>query len=99
MIFSVWDPARRDYAYHEGPDTAGNPVAKHLSGGGGVGKAPYASAWPLPSDARLVGRGPTPRGVIAEPASLMGLSGIPNGAKSLIVVGLGWFFVWRWLRD
>ena len=100
MTFSIWDPARRDYAYHEGPDTAGNPEATHLSGGH-VGLSPYRAAWPLPAGTRPAGRGAVPRGVIATSSSfaLAGLGDIPNGVKSLIVVGVGWYVCWWMLRD
>ncbi len=97
MIFSVWDPARRDYAYHEGPDTAGNPEASHLSAGV-VGISPYRAAWPMPAGTRPVGRGVVPKGVLATSESFAGLGDIPNGAKSLIVVAIGAFIAWRWLR-
>lgn len=97
MIYSVWQPARRDYDYYEGPDTVGTPEASHLSKAG-VGMSPYRAAWPLPASARLVGRGAAPRGTIANTGAVSALGDIPNGVKSIIVVAIGGFLVWRWLR-
>lgn len=96
MTYSVWQPARRDYDYYEGPDAAGTPEASHLSSSG-VGVSPYKAAWPLPPGSRLVGRGAAPRGMIAD-TNRGALGDIPNGVKSIAIVAIGGFLIWRWLR-
>ena len=102
MIFSVWNAPARAYDYYESRGTpvslSGPPTPAHLRKRPALGISPGAAGWPLPSDARMVGRGPYARGAVASEGrgSLGDLE--PTSFGTLLValaVGVAAWFVWH----
>lgn len=99
MIYSVWDPGRKHYDYFAtGEIEKGFPVPRISARKLGV--SPEAAAWTLPSDARHIGQGAEPKGMIAVKRGLGGFD--LGGAHPLIVLsglGLAAYGLYRiWIR-
>jgi hypothetical protein len=98
MMFSVWDHGERLYKYYSSPEkdaATSAPKPKHL-GSAALGLSPEQAAWPLPSSAKLVGRGKQPRGYIASTGGKpLGL--IPGGISptKLIIAGVLGYFAYK----
>lgn len=76
--FSVWDHANRRYAYYQTPKNSAAvnaPKPVHLKTNHELGLVPDEAAWPLPSDAKLVGFGKMAKGKIATVKPAFSLSG------------------------
>jgi len=90
-MYSEWDHAQRRYNYYRSPDSdaaTSAPKPAHLRSAA-LGLSPEKAAWPLPSNARLVGTGKYPKGFIASKQSSNGL-GIdlsPRSPTGIIVYG------------
>lgn len=95
MIFSVWNAPARAYDYYDSPGTpaslSGPETPSHLRKRPALGIAPSSAAWPLPSDARMVGRGPYARGAVATSAAARGAMGdtAGDGSGMILAAGLG----------
>lgn len=92
MIYSKWLPDRGGYAYYETPERRGLgddlPIPR-LRRTSALGVASTDIGRPLPLGAKLVGYGPLAKGYVA-PLDRGGLSGLPEGAaSSLVLLGLG----------
>lgn len=86
MIYSQWQPdGGYDYYESEARHPIGDdmPVASMPAPAGGIGVPAQDAGYPLPSDARYVGSGDAPVGIITpmSRASYKGLSG--SGTKEL----------------
>ena len=84
MIYSVWDPQRHVYKYYQGPTLPYGdvPAPRHLQPTA-LGVSAEDAAWPLPGNARPIGEGQEPRGMIA-----MAGSGTVSGSGWIVLVGL-----------
>lgn len=91
MIYSVWDPRRQLYVYHQtaGVDTE-SPVPTHLTSRDPRGLTPEEASWPLPPGTAPVGAGPQARGMIATSRASGGLAlaGVDMSTNWLVLVGL-----------
>lgn len=99
MIYSVWDHAARAYRYYETSDRSAAtsaPKPAHLRAAA-LGLSPEAAAWPLPSDAKLVGTGKHPRGFIASTKSGGALGMLPFNLTipNLAIAGVLGFLLYR----
>lgn len=100
MIYSVWNQGARVYDYYEAPtvqNSANTPVPKHIRAKP-LGATIDQAAWPLPSTAKLIGRGKLARGRIASHRG----SGVTLGAISMdtntigmIGLGVAAFLLWK----
>ncbi len=101
MIYSVWNQAARAFDHFESPTVthrAAAPRPAHLRSTSKVGTHPEAAAWPLPSDAKRVGRGPTPKGFVASRSSGLGaLGSLPFDltGPNLIILGVVAFLAYQ----
>lgn len=101
MIYSVWEHGNRRYAYYQTPDRSdavNSPSPKHLSGTSELGLVPDEAAWPLPSNAKLIGYGKTAKGQIASVKGGFGLGSFDIASKwpwLLAGAGAAWFFYRR----
>lgn len=104
MTYSVWDHADRIYKYYQTPEksTATNaPKPKHLRSTA-LGMSPEQAAWPLPSNAHMVGKGKYPKGFIASKKSGggLGLGIIPDSPTKLLLYGvIGYFAYDYWKKN
>jgi hypothetical protein len=102
MMYSVWDHAARTYHYYETPDRSAAtsaPKPAHLRSVAKLGLAPEQAAWPLPSGAKLVGRGKYPKGMIASRHSGLGIIPIDLTPVNMIILGgLGWLLYKHWRK-
>lgn len=102
MIYSVWNQAKRGYDYFESAskqETANTPSPKHI-GSGELGVPIARAAWPLPSDARLVGHGPNARGRVSRGAGVFPLGAVDfesPGFRALLLGGVG-LLLWKYVR-
>ncbi len=102
MTYSVWDHPSRSYHYYEAPGKdheVNSPKPKHL-GSSALGTSPDRAAWPLPSGARLVGKGRYPKGHIASRKSGMALGLIPDITPTNLLLwgALGYMvytYIWK----
>lgn len=103
MTYSVWDHKHRVYRYYETPERseeAHAPRPAHLRPTQ-LGLAPEQAAWPLPSNARLVGSGERPCGQIAskQGGAALGILPVDLTVPNLVVLGaLGfaaYHYLWR----
>lgn len=96
-MYSVWDHAARVYNYYRTPDTSAatsSPKPAHLRSAT-LGLSPEKAAWPLPSNARLVGKGKYPKGHIASKhGGGVGLGFLPDLTPTNIMVIGGLAYVW-----
>lgn len=74
MIYSVWKPLEKKYAYYESLGADADilqPMPTHLkkSSPFPIGWDPDAAAWKLPSNAKPIGTGAAARGMIATTGS------------------------------
>lgn len=106
MIFSRWRPDTGGYDYFDSPSTRYGlgddlPVPR-LDVVAGIGAASTDIGRAIPGDAKLIGSGPLPRGMVS-PMNLDGLTGLgfdlsnPNvklGAAIVVAAGIG-FLVGR----
>ena len=103
MIYSVWDHADRNYKYYETPEKSSAtsaPKPMHLKPST-LGMDPEKASWPLPSNAKFIGRGKYPKGFIASPKSagnkaLGFISLDPTPMNVLVIGGIG-FILWKYL--
>ena len=100
MMYSVWDHAARTYHYYKTSERNGStsaPKPAHLRSAGKLGLSPERAAWPLPSDAKLVGSGKYPKGMIASRQSSLGFIPIDLSPVNLLVLGaLGYWAYKTW---
>lgn len=100
-MFSVWDHANRVYKYYESPEASAAtsaPKPAHLRSAT-LGMSPEEAAWPLPSNAKFVGRGKYPRGQIASTQSSgNGLGMIDFTPGNMFLFGVVGFMTWRFLQ-
>lgn len=98
MLYSVWDPSARSYDYYQTAAAAPTapPDPTHLERKA-LGLATEEAAWPLPSDARWVGRGAVARGVVAAKRGALGSFA---GGKTAPAIGfaLAAWLLWRSMR-
>lgn len=90
MMYSVWDHAARAYNYYRTPETSAAtsaPKPAHLRSAR-LGLSPEQAAWPLPSNARLVGKGKYPKGFIAHPKEGLGAVPLSLTTTNMIVMGV-----------
>lgn len=88
MMFSVWNQGAEAFDYYEdgrAQDVLNVEKPAHLVNRT-LGSTVDQAAWPLPSDARLVGRGPVPVGRIAARRGAGALGDVAD--RSLVTVGL-----------
>ena len=102
MMYSVWDHAARIYHYYETPDSSAAtsaPKPAHLRSAHKLGLSPERAAWPLPSDAKPVGRGKYPKGMIASKHNALGFIPLDFTPMNMLVLGgLGWLIYKHWKR-
>jgi hypothetical protein len=99
MIYSVWDAGSRSYDYYQtaaAPPTA-PPEPTHLRKEA-LGLAPEDAAWPLPGDARWIGRGKEAKGKIAAQRSVLGDLASGKAPGVLIGLGVAALVLWRWRK-
>ena len=104
MTFSVWDHASRRYDYYRTPEKSADthaPKPAHLRSAK-LGLTPEQAAWPLPSGAKLVGRGKYPKGRIANRESAgLGLGQVfgldLTSPTTLLLTGALGYMVWKFL--
>ena len=93
MIYSVWDHGNRRYDYYQTAERSSRvnaPTPKHFSNVHELGMAPEEAAWPLPSGAKFVGSGKTPKGMIAERGGAsLGFFELRNPLHLLLLGALG----------
>lgn len=88
MTYSVWDPASRMYDYYATPAAAKDvevPSSKHLRGDTPIGLPAEGAAWPLPANAKRIGRGRIAKGMIAS----RGGSALSGPTDSVMNLGVG----------
>ena len=99
MTYSVWRPELRAYDYYEdGRAQAEAGTPRHLRAGRQLGVASEGAGWPLPGDARYIGRGQLPRGCVANPgrpSSSLGDLG-DGGTKLVVAFGLAISAIGLW---
>lgn len=102
MMYSVWDHAARTYHYYQTPEHNGAtsaPKPAHLRSANKLGLSPERAAWPLPSDAKLVGSGKYPKGMIASRESSLGIIPIDLTPVNMVVLGgLGYLIYKMWKK-
>lgn len=87
MTYSVWDPAARTYLYYEdGVNDPRPPVAKHLPSRE-LGVASGNAGWPLPTSAKLVGKGPVAKGMIATRNQAGALGDVSLSQRNWLIIG------------
>lgn len=88
MIYSVWNPGTRKYAYYttaEGhKDDVPEPAVRCKTK---LGCAPSDIAWRLPANARKLGVGEDARGIVVHPSG--GASGLVGGLGAFDMPGSG----------
>jgi hypothetical protein len=98
VIYSVWDHAVRAYRYYETPDRSAAtsaPKPAHLRAAP-LGLSPDEAAWPLPSNARPVGQGKYPRGLIASRGgSALGILPFDLTTPNLVIVGVVGYLLFK----
>jgi hypothetical protein len=100
VIYSVWNQGARQYDYYEAPtvqNSANTPVPKHIRAKP-LGATIDQAAWPLPSTAKLVGRGKLAQGRIASRGgNLLSLGAINMDTNTIGMIGLGLaaFLLWK----
>lgn len=101
MMYSVWDHADRSYKYYRTPDNdaaTSSPKPAHLKATA-LGLSPEQAAWPLPFNARPVGKGKYPKGFIASKQSRAALGIIPDSPTQIVLYGALAFLAYRYLKD
>ena len=94
MNYSVWNHADRLYHYYQTPDRSAAtsaPTPAHLRPAK-LGATPEQAGWPLPSNAKPVGKGKYPKGHIASLGSF-GLS-----TTNIVIYGVLGYFAYRWWK-
>ncbi len=101
MIYSVWDHAERVYHYYQTPDRSAAtsaPKPAHLRSAK-LGNSPEQAAWPLPSNAKRVGKGKYPKGHIASTKSGLGILPELAGSNLLLYGAIGYLlYKYAWKR-
>ena len=99
-MYSVWDHAERAYDYYRTPSNSAatsSPKPAHLRSAA-LGLSPDQAAWPLPSDARRVGKGKYPKGHIASRNGGMSLGILPEiTPTNLLLYGALGYMVYTYL--
>lgn len=100
MVYSVWNERARAYDYYEslGAAPIAVPTPSHLKPGQQLGIAPDRAGWPKPASARLVGRGPYAKGVIAMGDAENPDTQMSGKSKLLIAVVAVPFILWALKR-
>jgi hypothetical protein len=100
MRYSVWNQVAREYDYYEAPTvqkSANTPVPSHIRAKP-LGATIDQAAWPLPSTAKLIGRGKLAEGRIASKGGglmTLGAFGMDTNTIGMIGFGFAAFMLWR----
>ena len=100
MIYSVWNQGAKAYDYYQSSaqqNGANTPSPSHLKKTS-LGMTPEQAAWPLPSDARKLGRGAFPKGRIARKGGAVALSGVGGSEIQIGLLLVSAFLIWRYMR-
>jgi hypothetical protein len=100
MLYSVWNEKARAYDYYEsmGATPIAVPSPSHLKPGKQLGIPPESAGWPKPGGARLVGRGPYAKGVIAMGDVEAAAAAKPGVSKMFLVVLMAPIVYWALKR-
>jgi len=99
MIYSVWNQSKKAYDYYatqNGNDKVNSPAPKHIPNKK-LGATLQQAAWPLPSNARLIGSGDIAKGRVAQRRGLAGLGDSTGGIPTVVWGALlvwGIFTLW-----
>lgn len=93
MRYSVWNQQTSAFDYYDAPVPASDapPNPKHLKARG-MGLAPNEAGWPLPPNAKWVGRGPAAQGYVATSGAD---AGAPVNWIAIIGFGAAALLLWR----
>jgi hypothetical protein len=94
MLYSVYNPQTSAYDYYQASgDADALPSPKHLRPKE-LGVPVTQAGWPLPPDARWVGRGDIAKGQVATPLGDAGLSSSTNTLALVALLGAA-YLLWR----